>query len=468
MRLRVVGNTDDVGEITDSLIQINHGSGLYPLGDLEKLTIPTPDGTGEAVHPNVVFIPGGFGGYMWWMVITPYYNNNSALENPCILASNDGETFIVPTGLTNPLVSAPAEGFYADPNLVWNQEDEELYCYWTHYGASDGSHMYRLTSTDGVTWGDLTECTPNIPACNIVRLASDEWVSFNRSEADTLMLTRSFSTDGINFGGEYKVTTNLKGKPIHMTLYYDGSGFHFLVAILPLGLTATVASSTFANIHYGYSENGTNLIFDPAPLFQTDITKWCNNYLYTSCMCPDGEQKINVYISGHGNPDSPEWGVGLLKCVQGSITQRMTPYGSKAGQKQEIVLYDALEIRDTQDYYYKSATPGTGGGKHIADYNNYTKRVLTITNTLKDSNDDGVSVVLRVATMFNGGSKTLNMGSSRTAQQVTVSYSANPVLITSEDVKSLDELFAGKITFIATASAIPVSGSFTAVLDMIC
>jgi len=324
-----------------------------------------------------------------------------------------------------------------------------------------------MTSTDGITWMDKTECTANIPACNIVRLASDEWVSFNRSEADTLMLTRSFSTDGINFGGEYKTTTNLKGKPIHMTLYYDGSGFHFLVAVLPLGLTATVSPSTFASVYYGYSENGANLHFDSVPIFQTDITKWCDNYLYTSCMCPDGQQRMNVYISGHGTLENPEWGVGLLKCVQGNITQRMTPYGTKAGQKQEIVVYDALEIRDTSDYYYKSATPGTGGGKHISDYNNYTKRVLTVTNTLKDGNGDGVSVVLQVATMFNGGSKILHRGSNRIAQQVTISYSPNPILITSEDIKSLDELFAGKVTFIATASSTPSSGVFTGVLDMI-
>ena len=36
------------------------------------LTIETPDGSGEAVHPDVLFVPGGFAGHTHWLACTPY------------------------------------------------------------------------------------------------------------------------------------------------------------------------------------------------------------------------------------------------------------------------------------------------------------------------------------------------------------------------------------------------------------
>ena len=71
------------------------------------LVTPTYDGSGQVVHPDVVYVPGGWNGYEYWMGMTPYPNSNNSYENPSVLASNDNLTWVVPPGVINPLAPTP-------------------------------------------------------------------------------------------------------------------------------------------------------------------------------------------------------------------------------------------------------------------------------------------------------------------------------------------------------------------------
>lgn len=129
------------------------GSQRFALGELlaeppsSPQTTPTYDGSGQAVHPDVVYVPEGWGsdtnGKAWpyWMAMTPYPNGNDAYENPSILVSDDGDTWQVPPGLTNP-IAAPPVGFWPDPDLIL--VDDRLYCLWAGGRAA--------WSDDGITW----------------------------------------------------------------------------------------------------------------------------------------------------------------------------------------------------------------------------------------------------------------------------------------------------------------------------
>lgn len=119
---------------------------------------PTYDGSGQAIHPSVYDAGVGntWNGHRYWMAMTPYPNNNADLENPSILASDDGNTWVVPDGLTNPVIPHPAGtgGFNSDPELV--MVGSTLYMI---YRTSDSDstpvdHIRVVSSTDGVTWGD--------------------------------------------------------------------------------------------------------------------------------------------------------------------------------------------------------------------------------------------------------------------------------------------------------------------------
>ncbi|MEU1240033.1 hypothetical protein ABZ388_06710 [Micromonospora parva] len=126
-----------------------------PIGT--KLAIPTPDppsSDGQPVHPSVVYVEDGWGGYRYWMAFTPYAGGSDQYEDPCIVASNDGSSWVVPTGLTNPLDNAPGGVTYNSDTylvldgttmrLLWRLFDD------TNVGAEES--LWMRTSTDGVAW----------------------------------------------------------------------------------------------------------------------------------------------------------------------------------------------------------------------------------------------------------------------------------------------------------------------------
>ena len=70
------------------LLNISSGSGSVPsYGVPVPLGTPTYDSRGQVVHPDVLYVPDGFGPEKWpyWMAMTPYPNGNDAYENPSIL-----------------------------------------------------------------------------------------------------------------------------------------------------------------------------------------------------------------------------------------------------------------------------------------------------------------------------------------------------------------------------------------------
>lgn len=121
-----------------------------------KLKIPThvtPSG-GETTHPAVVYFPDGWNGYRYWMAHTPYPGGNDAHEDPNICASHDGDTWVVPAGLVNPLDDAPGTPRYnSDTELVY--ADGKLWCFWRYQDNNAGAasqNIYVRTSTNGTTW----------------------------------------------------------------------------------------------------------------------------------------------------------------------------------------------------------------------------------------------------------------------------------------------------------------------------
>lgn len=91
---------------------------------------PTYDKSGQAIHPDIVHFPKGWNGYTHWMAMTPYPGSNDQLENPSLLASNDGVNWVAPAGLKAPLAPAPPCDHNNDTDLVYNQSTDELWIYY--------------------------------------------------------------------------------------------------------------------------------------------------------------------------------------------------------------------------------------------------------------------------------------------------------------------------------------------------
>ena len=71
------------------------------------LRLATYDGSGQCVHPDVIGIARAFYGRELLMVMEPYPYGDDYFENPSLLVSDDGLHWLLPEGLSNPVVDPP-------------------------------------------------------------------------------------------------------------------------------------------------------------------------------------------------------------------------------------------------------------------------------------------------------------------------------------------------------------------------
>lgn len=92
----------------------------------------------------------GWNGKRYWLAAEPYPAAANTLENPSIWCSDDGQTWTVPAGATNPVVPwSTINGDYnSDGDLTIH--DGTAYLIWRNYGAT--TRIKVVTSTDGVNW----------------------------------------------------------------------------------------------------------------------------------------------------------------------------------------------------------------------------------------------------------------------------------------------------------------------------
>lgn len=219
---------------------------------------PTYDGTGVAVHPSVYYNPLGWNGYRYWMAMTPYANGDNQLENPSILASHDGDNWIVPPGLTNPVEPPPGQnpnypgegGYHSDPELTLSN-DGTMYMFWRSMMNGKEQLFYR-TTTDGINWSDRVtewEFTSSIAdyrimSPSIVQLPDDSWVFYgvdiwpaNDVPAQPKVVVRRTATAlGTGWTAPEPVTITNKtvtvggpGDPWHIDVQLVGGEWHMLM-----------------------------------------------------------------------------------------------------------------------------------------------------------------------------------------------------------------------------------------------
>ncbi|HRO95088.1 hypothetical protein [Citricoccus sp.] len=128
------------------------------------ITVPTYDGSGQLVHPDVIDfqqeIGGPWNGHRFWMAFTPYPNSINTYENPCIVVSQNGVDWSVPDGLTNPLYPTPPVGYNADTDITYDPDTGDLVLAYMSYNLAEVT-LPLARSVDGVTWPSSTGFLPN-------------------------------------------------------------------------------------------------------------------------------------------------------------------------------------------------------------------------------------------------------------------------------------------------------------------
>lgn len=124
---------------------------IVPLVPLTQLTVPTFDGSGQAVHPDVVRFTKAWNGWEYWMAFTPYPGSSDAMENPSLAVSHDGVRWEMPAGFPNPIIEKPRNGYNSDPDLTYDATLDRLVMIYRE--VSDGQNTIKAISTgDGRSW----------------------------------------------------------------------------------------------------------------------------------------------------------------------------------------------------------------------------------------------------------------------------------------------------------------------------
>ena len=120
--------------------------------------IPNAEGVNAPIHPKVLDTGSpGWNGYRYWMAYTPYPKTDGDIkENPCVVASADGDTWVEPA--PNPIEPAPPGveklvKYNSDTHLVLYQG--VLHLIWRLFDNSTNKWIERLlyrTTSDGVNW----------------------------------------------------------------------------------------------------------------------------------------------------------------------------------------------------------------------------------------------------------------------------------------------------------------------------
>lgn len=264
-----------------------------PYNVATHLTIPTYDGSGQAVHPDVIdfanepVVGGEWQGWRFWMVMTPYPSSLAAFEDPSILVSHDGITWQVPAGLTNPIY-LPTEGPYSnDPDIVYDPVADQLVLFWRDFDV-----LKMARSADGITWPatPTTIVDPVAVSPCFLRAADGTWLGWFNNALRTATAPEGPWTSQ----GAY---TGLLGSWHRNIVFAPGGGYHMLSHDNTAGKLWVQAAS---------SADGISWSVNPTPVLIPGTHAWSAYNLYRSALTlHDDGDRYRVWYCGVDSPSNP-------------------------------------------------------------------------------------------------------------------------------------------------------------------
>ena len=273
------------------------------------LTLPTPDGSGQMVHPDVIDFGSGntWNGWRYWMAITPYTNTDATTENPCILVSNDKTTWQVPNGLTNPVIPFPGVGKYnADTDII--MVGSTMYMIWKYTDANDEIRL--ATSTDGVTWttqGAILTAIHDFCLSPGVAVRNGRYVmiSINHAVTPNTIERRTSTSMASGWSTPQTVTIPSLGGGDgwwHINITYDGDVLYAII------------TSVNYNLYLAASfDDGLNWTIAPNAILPKLPGTWQAN-LYRSCILRTATG-FDLWYSAHNGGSPATWRTGYTTVV---------------------------------------------------------------------------------------------------------------------------------------------------------
>lgn len=285
----------------------------------------SPELKNQATHPSVVDFQELWNGYRYWMAYTPYPFGDEASEEPVVNASTDGNVWVTPDGLTNPLDDAPGTSSHnSDTELV--RDDNMLWVIWRQRIRTpvDDEVLWARSSTDGVTWTPKVEIAratvlgKNLLSPTILREGSN-WSMWAVDTRVTPFALNKYSAPAITGPWTFVSACTVAGlpggrNPWHISVIKLGPQYLMLLNHTPTANHGGEGRIVLARSVNGVAwECGSDVIQPALPGFY--------DKLYRGCMVPrwiGGQLSLDVWY-GAWSSTPITWGIYRTRLTQTNI-----------------------------------------------------------------------------------------------------------------------------------------------------
>lgn len=224
--------------ITTACVPRSSQGVIAAIPDESILDIPTYDGSGQAVHPDILYFENGFRGKSrFYLAMTPYPNSNDNYENPSILVSDNGYDFVEEKPDLNPIVGSPDRDHNADPDIFFDADTQQFLLYYLEFQRPFFVNLMLLRSTDGIGWSkdvavhyDLTAGDRPMVSPSLVKREGTYYLFFVSLDGYRIQYYRS--SDGLNWDknvtGEISIDFPDGFTPWHVDVF-EGNGQFYMV-----------------------------------------------------------------------------------------------------------------------------------------------------------------------------------------------------------------------------------------------
>lgn len=302
------------------------------------MVVPTYDGSGQAVHPDIVAFDTPWHGARYWLTMTPYPRSEQTFENPSILTSNNGMTVGVPAGLRNPVIRAPrrSRDYNSDPELIYDPKGDRLVLFHRLVEPKTNT-IHVTTSGDGLKWSPTPapfwEHSHNAVSPTVAPRTGNAarmwYVAAGKAGCDTksthvVMRLAADASGGIvdtKWNGPYPTDLKIPGYEIwHIKARWipSKSEYWMLIAAFPEGADCQTDDLFFAR-----SANGLHWTTYGDPVLRHEDRDWTAAAVYRSTFLYDPRSdELGLWISARGSDGA--WRMGYSRVRYTSLLAILT------------------------------------------------------------------------------------------------------------------------------------------------
>jgi predicted GH43/DUF377 family glycosyl hydrolase len=323
------------------------------------MAVPTYDGSGQAVHPDIVAFDSDWHGARYWLTMTPYPKSNQTLENPSILTSNDGLTIDVPAGLTNPVIKPPksSKDYNSDPELLYEPQTDRLVLF-HRFVQKRANTIHVSTSRDGITWtrspAPFWEHSHQAVSPTVAVRTGDAarmWYVNAGKAGCSAKSTRVVMRTATDPSG--RITDTKWAGPVPTDLTIPGYIiWHIKARWIPSKSEYWMLISAFRengngchtdDLFFARSADGTHWTSYAEPVIRHEDREWTATAVYRSSFLYDAESdQLSLWLSARGSDGA--WRMGYARAHYSSLLSML-----EAGQRispRPVSAFSASAMRD--------------------------------------------------------------------------------------------------------------------------